>query len=66
VDNESKATNWQLYLNQRVTFWEDRIALTGGVLHYDTDSKGRDKLAGALGMGLQSPKTCFSGVCLCV
>jgi len=61
VDNESKATNWQLYLNQRVTIWEDRIALTGGVLHYDTDSKGRDKLAGGPWNGLAESKDMFLG-----
>jgi len=38
-NSESEATNWQLYLNQRVTLWEDRIALTAGVLHYDTETK---------------------------
>ncbi|KXU34299.1 hypothetical protein AXK12_07415 [Cephaloticoccus capnophilus] len=61
ADNESKATNWQLYLNQRVTFWEDRIALTGGVLRYDTDGKGRDKLVGGPWNGLAEAKDLFLG-----
>jgi len=60
VDNENDATNWQVYLNQRVTFWEDRIALTGGALHYDTQTKSRNKITGASG-GLDASKDMFLG-----
>jgi len=58
--NENEATNWQVYLNQRVTFWEDRIALTGGVLHYDTQTKSRDNITGASG-GLDASQDMFLG-----
>jgi len=63
ADNESEATNWQVYLNQRVTFWEDRISLTGGVLHYDTESKALNKVTGA-GSGLDASKDMFLGSAL--
>ncbi|KXU34855.1 hypothetical protein AXK12_06335 [Cephaloticoccus capnophilus] len=63
TDNENEATNWQAYLNQRVTFWEDRIALTGGALHYDTQSKSRNKVRGTSG-GLDASKDMFLGSAL--
>jgi len=59
-DNEDEATNWQVYLNQRITFWEDRIALTGGALHYNTETKSRNKITGA-GGGLDASKDMFLG-----
>jgi len=63
ADNESESTNWQVYLNQRVTFWEDRIALTGGALHYDTQSKAHNYLTGNTS-GLDSSKDMFLGSAL--
>jgi len=42
-DLKGENTNWQIYLNQRVTFWEDRIALSGGYLKYNTEAKSVDK-----------------------
>jgi len=35
-NNKDRARNTQIFLNQRVSFWEDKIALTGGVLYYET------------------------------
>ncbi|WP_082780706.1 TonB-dependent siderophore receptor [Cephaloticoccus primus] len=42
-DVKNENTNWQVYLNQRVTFWEDRFALSGGYLRYNTETKSLDK-----------------------
>jgi len=42
-DLKGENTNWQLYINQRVSFWEDRIALSGGYLKYNTEAKSVDK-----------------------
>jgi len=60
VDTENEATDWQLYINQRITFWEDRIALTGGALHYETKTKSRNKITGA-GGGLDASNDMFLG-----
>jgi len=60
ADNENEATNWQVYLNQRVTFLEDRIALTGGVLHYDTQTKSLNKVRGE-GGGLDASTDMYLG-----
>jgi len=62
-DNEDESTNWQAYLNQRITFWKDRISLTGGVLHYDTQTKSRNKITGASG-GLDASKDMYLGSAL--
>jgi len=35
-NNQEKGRNTQVFLNQRVSFWEDKISLTGGVLYYET------------------------------
>jgi len=43
-DVKGETTNSQLYLNQRVTLWDDRIVLTGGVLHYETKTKSIDRV----------------------
>jgi len=62
-DNSGEATNWQLYLNQRVTFWEDRVALTAGVLHYDTETKSHNKISGVRS-SLNESKDMFLGSAL--
>jgi iron complex outermembrane receptor protein len=34
--NNSQYTNWELYLNERLGFFGDKLYVTGGILHYDT------------------------------
>lgn len=34
-DNDIKIRNWQLYLNQRLGFFDNRVQLTGGLTRYD-------------------------------
>lgn len=34
-DNRTTIRNWQVYLNQRLGFFDNRLLLTGGVTHYD-------------------------------
>jgi len=38
-DNKQDNKNTQIYINQRVGLWEDRISLTGGYLFYDVDNR---------------------------
>ena len=45
-NNYASFTNWQAYVNQRFGFMDDRILVTGGILHYDTKTSGRNLLAG--------------------
>jgi len=42
-DLKGESSNWQVYINQRVSFWEDRIALSGGYLKYNTETKSVNK-----------------------
>lgn len=38
ADNRMKDANWQAYLSQRLGFCDDRIQVTGGILHYADDT----------------------------
>jgi len=40
--NINQFTNWQAYINQRFGFLDDRLFVTGGVLHYDTYTYARN------------------------
>ena len=44
--NTSSFTNTQLYVNERLSFWKDRVSLTGGVLRFDTRTTASNVLAG--------------------
>lgn len=45
--NENEFTNWQLYINERLGFMEDRVQLAGGILRYDTKTESANVLTGA-------------------
>jgi len=45
-DNTINSKNTQLYINQRVGLWDDRISLTGGYLFYDVDNSLKSPIAG--------------------
>ncbi|HEY0946848.1 MAG TPA: TonB-dependent receptor plug domain-containing protein [Opitutaceae bacterium] len=57
----NEATNWQAYVNQRVTFWDDRIALNGGFLHYDTNTSSIDRATTAPLSRLEDSKAMYLG-----
>lgn len=40
-------TNWQAYVNQRVGLLQDRLQLTGGLLHYDTKTRSLNRVSSA-------------------
>lgn len=44
ANNVGNFTNWQVYLNERLGFWNDRIQATGGLLHYDTYTYARNAI----------------------
>jgi len=44
ADNRAKQNTWQAYLNQRTTFFSDRLQVSGGVLHYSVYMKNRSQL----------------------
>jgi iron complex outermembrane receptor protein len=46
-NNDSQFTNWQFYVNERIGMWSDRLQITGGMLHYDTDTYARNHLISA-------------------
>jgi len=45
-DNTSDYRNTQIYINQRIGLWEDRILLTGGYLFYDIDNRLKSPIGG--------------------
>ncbi|MDQ5979114.1 MAG: iron complex outerrane recepter protein, partial [Verrucomicrobiota bacterium] len=45
--NASSYTNMQLYVNQRLGFFDNKLYLTGGLLRYSTKTMGRNVLSGA-------------------
>jgi iron complex outermembrane receptor protein len=47
ANNVGNFTNWQVYVDERLGFWKDRIQATGGVLHYDTYTYARNALSDA-------------------
>jgi iron complex outermembrane receptor protein len=44
ADNRAKQNTRQIYLNQRLTFLDDRLQLTAGALHYSVYTKNRTQL----------------------
>ncbi|PTX95817.1 TonB-dependent receptor [Opitutus sp. ER46] len=42
--NKSSFTNWQLYVNERVGLFKDRLFLTAGVLRFNTKTTGQNAL----------------------
>jgi iron complex outermembrane receptor protein len=44
ADNRAKQNTRQLYLNQRLTFFADRLQFTAGALHYNVYTKNRNQL----------------------
>lgn len=44
-NNVGNFTNWQVYVNERLGFFKDRVQATGGVLHYDTYTYARNALS---------------------
>jgi iron complex outermembrane recepter protein len=45
--NRNSFTNWQLYVNERLGFFNERLFLSGGILHYDTKTRSQNVLTGA-------------------
>lgn len=45
ANNVSNFTNWQVYVNERLGFWNDRIQATGGILRYDTKTYARNAIS---------------------
>lgn len=54
-------TNWQAYINQRLSLFDDRLAFNGGYLHYDTDSKSVDRVTTAPRSRLVDAKDMYLG-----
>jgi len=44
-DNRSSNRNTQLYVNERLGFWNDRVFLNGGILHYMVYTTARNAFA---------------------
>ena len=44
ADNRAKQNTWQAYLNQRFTFFSDRLQVSGAGLHYSVYMKNRSQL----------------------
>lgn len=38
ADNRMKDANWQVYLSERLGLFDDRVQVTGGILHYADDT----------------------------
>ncbi len=47
VDNLTYQTSWQMYINERLGFWANRIFLNLGGLHYDVHAKSYSGLTAA-------------------
>jgi len=58
--NTSSFTNTQIYVNERLAFWKDRLSLTAGVLRFDTRTTARNVLAGTLPSVLDDGKNMTS------
>jgi iron complex outermembrane recepter protein len=43
-DYTTDQSHWQLYVNQRFGWFEDRVILGGGVMHYDVQMRFRDPI----------------------
>ena len=44
LDNDSQFTHWQVYVNERLGLWNDRLQATAGILHYNTYTYARNRL----------------------
>ncbi|HWL15337.1 MAG TPA: TonB-dependent receptor plug domain-containing protein [Opitutus sp.] len=47
ANNVGNFTNWQLYVSERLGFFNDRLQATGGILHYDTKTYARNAISAA-------------------
>ncbi|HWL15338.1 MAG TPA: TonB-dependent receptor [Opitutus sp.] len=45
LEYDNQFTNWHTYLNQRIALLGERVQLTGGVLHYHTDTRSHNRLS---------------------
>ena len=43
-DFRNKQNAWQAYLSQRLGFWDDRLTLAAGAMHYDVYARNRNQL----------------------
>ncbi len=60
TNNESLATNQEFYLTERVGFFNDRLFLSAGGLHYKTYTTQSNLLTGAVPVPLDSSRNMFS------
>lgn len=58
--NKSSFTNWQLYLNERLGFFNDRVFVTGGILRFETKTTAQNALTGAAPGILDDGKNMYS------
>ena len=56
-DNGSSYTNEQTYINQRLGFFDNRLFLTGGFLHYSTNTKSWNALTHSAPASSTTPGT---------
>lgn len=64
ADNGSSYTNLQLYLNQRLGFFNNRLYVTGGLLRYSTVTKAWNALTGAAPSVLDDSKNMWTASAL--
>lgn len=62
--NANTYTNIQAYLNQRLGFFQDRLYVTAGVMHYDTKTTAKNVLTGAAPSILDDAKDMWSASAL--
>jgi len=60
-DTRNKAESFQVFLNQRVSLFEDRLAITGGILHYETKTSNVDHASGQPPSTLDDGKEIYMG-----
>lgn len=60
ANNVSTYTNTQLFVNQRLGFFDDRLYLTGGLLRYDTKTTARNALVTAVDAVLDDARNMWS------
>ena len=58
--NVNQFTNWQAYINQRFGLLDDRLFVTGGILHYDTYTYSRNHATGAAANILDDAKNMWT------
>lgn len=59
-DNTNSFTNWQAYVNERLGLFNERLFLTGGILHYATTTKARNVLANTATSTLDDAKNMWT------